>query len=168
MSKCWIYSFFFNKNSLIFLKIKEKYIAYLIFWWDFKMMSILKNKNKIDIRNWNGKIWHAFPAIIVSSVWSVQVYHNNTFPIASSETYGHFCIIFLYWDIFSPQWDTGYCVKIMLWEHADVKRCVRHAALTQLVRFPSRKCEGANRTTAWIIHENEKNSAIWPTLAVGF
>lgn len=49
--------------------------------------------------------------MIVSSVWSVQVYHNNTFPIASSETYGHFCIIFLYWDIFSLNEKLGTVLK---------------------------------------------------------
>lgn len=45
----------------------------------------------------------------------------------------------------------------------------------QLVRCPSLKCEGANQNRAWIMNENEKNSACLPriskqyaTLAMGF
>lgn len=37
-------------------------------------------------------------------------------------------------------------------------------AFIWLVKFPSRKREGANRKRAWIIHENEKSYDNWPTV----
>lgn len=31
-----------------------------------------------------------------------------------------------------------------------------------MLRFPPRKCEGANRNRAWIFHENGKSAISWP------